>query len=60
MEEAEHMLVKMMQIDVQPNIVTYNELINGYCLRGEMDKARNIFQLAVKSGIFLPCFAPKG
>ncbi|KAG8382372.1 hypothetical protein BUALT_Bualt05G0070600 [Buddleja alternifolia] len=38
-EEAEDVMTTMMQRNVCPNIVTYNALIDGYCLRGHMDNA---------------------
>nr|AYM01004.1 pentatricopeptide repeat protein [Salvia miltiorrhiza] len=48
-QEAEHMLVSMKEIDVQP--ISLTALINGYCMQGKMDEAVRIFQLAVNSGI---------
>lgn len=41
----------MKQMDVQPDTVSYNALINGYCMLGDMDKAKNILELSLKCGI---------
>ncbi|KAK9932565.1 hypothetical protein M0R45_019797 [Rubus argutus] len=40
----------MVQRDIEPNAITYNSLMDGYCLRGEMDEARQVFDLMVFKG----------
>ncbi|KAJ0860147.1 putative tetratricopeptide-like helical domain superfamily [Helianthus annuus] len=34
-----------------PNIVTYNSLINGYCLQGEMSKAKTLLDSLMSRGL---------
>ncbi|KAL3533656.1 hypothetical protein ACH5RR_007177 [Cinchona calisaya] len=38
-----------LQCGENPNIVTYNALMDGYCLRGQMHEARNGFDTMVSS-----------
>ncbi|KAK9937964.1 hypothetical protein M0R45_014727 [Rubus argutus] len=40
----------MIQRDIEPDIITYNSLMDGYCLRGEMDEAKKVFDLMASKG----------
>ncbi|MBA0628740.1 hypothetical protein Godav_023407, partial [Gossypium davidsonii] len=40
----------MIKQAIEPNVVTYNALINGHCLQNRMDKARKVFHLMIKTG----------
>ncbi|GER36897.1 pentatricopeptide (PPR) repeat-containing protein [Striga asiatica] len=42
-DEAEGVVEIMKQQHVIPNVACYNALMNGFCLQGRMDKARNVF-----------------
>ncbi|KAH9625936.1 hypothetical protein KSS87_014097, partial [Heliosperma pusillum] len=39
----------MMERGVAANLLTYNALLDGYCLCGEMDKARDLVNLMVQT-----------
>ncbi|PRQ33841.1 putative pentatricopeptide [Rosa chinensis] len=40
----------MMERDIEPDTITYSALMDGYCLRGEMDQAREVFDLMPSKG----------
>lgn len=40
----------MIQRGIKPDMVTYNSLVDGYSLGGEMDKAKQVFHLMVSKG----------
>merc|ERR1711964_567563 len=44
MDMAQQLFEAMIQHGSQPNLITYNTLINGYCLQGEMEKAKEMFE----------------
>nr|XP_016483146.1 PREDICTED: pentatricopeptide repeat-containing protein At1g62680, mitochondrial-like [Nicotiana tabacum] len=37
--------------DVEPDVVTYSVIIDGYCLRGQMDRARSLFDSMIDKSI---------
>nr|GLL49850.1 pentatricopeptide repeat-containing protein At1g62914, mitochondrial-like [Ipomoea trifida] len=41
----------MIQRNIYPDVVTYNALVEGYCLQGRMDEVRKVFGRMVESGI---------
>ncbi|MBA0840979.1 hypothetical protein Goarm_003511 [Gossypium armourianum] len=43
--EAEYIIDTMRMQGIDPDVFTYNALINGHCLQKWMDKARSILQL---------------
>ncbi|KAL0304396.1 UNVERIFIED_CONTAM: putative pentatricopeptide repeat-containing protein, mitochondrial [Sesamum radiatum] len=55
-EEAENIFEIMMQRSICPNIVTYNALIDGYCLRGQMGKAKRVLHSIADRGL-TPCIS---
>ncbi|KAL0456556.1 UNVERIFIED_CONTAM: Pentatricopeptide repeat-containing protein, mitochondrial [Sesamum latifolium] len=42
-KEAEDIVKIMMQRNISPNVVTYTALVDGYCLVGQIDKVRKLF-----------------
>ncbi|MBA0628733.1 hypothetical protein Godav_023402 [Gossypium davidsonii] len=48
--EAEYIVDTMRMQGIDPDVFTYNALINGHCLQKRMDKARSILQLMIKKG----------
>ncbi|PON75806.1 Pentatricopeptide repeat [Parasponia andersonii] len=43
--EAQRVIDIMIQRGIRPDEVTYNSLMDGYCLRGEIDEARKVFDM---------------
>ena len=43
MDKAQQLFEAMIQNGSKPDLITYSTLINGYCLQGEMEKAKEVF-----------------
>ncbi|KAF2309091.1 hypothetical protein GH714_000416 [Hevea brasiliensis] len=48
---AQSIIKIMIQAGVEPDAVSYNSLMDGYCLRSQLDEAIQIFDLMVHNGI---------
>ncbi|KAI9087803.1 hypothetical protein K1719_030133 [Acacia pycnantha] len=51
--ETETVFGKMMKCGERPDIVTYNSLMNAYCLMNKIDETKEIFNKVVQSGCTL-------
>lgn len=57
MKKARHVAEIMIRRNISPDIFTYNILIVGYCLQGQMDEANEIFHSIVEEGLE-PTYSP--
>ncbi|KAL6203677.1 hypothetical protein ACLB2K_027377 [Fragaria x ananassa] len=48
--EAHSVIEIMFQRHIEPDTITYNSVMDGYCLRGEMDEAEKVFDIMVWKG----------
>lgn len=46
----EFVLSKMQELSIAPNLVTFNTIMDNYCIRGEFEKAYAIFEALPKHG----------
>ena len=52
MSDAMHLVETMSaKSDAKPNVVTLNTLVRGWCQRGDMEMATNVFELASKMNV---------
>ena len=43
----------MIQRGVEPNVVTYNILMDGFCVQDQMDEARKVYDLMLERACYL-------
>ncbi|CAA7029776.1 unnamed protein product [Microthlaspi erraticum] len=46
--EAEKLYEEMIKRSIAPDIVTYNSLINGFCMQSRLDEAKQMFEMVSK------------
>ncbi|WMV31980.1 hypothetical protein MTR67_025365 [Solanum verrucosum] len=56
-KDAEEVMKHMVEKGVEPNIITYSALMDGYCLRGQVNRARRIFDSLREKGIETDIFS---
>lgn len=54
--DAKSVVEMLIQRCIEPDTVTYDSLIYGYCLLGEVDKAEKIFDLMTSKGSIVDAY----
>lgn len=55
LKKVKEFIGHMETLGVKPNVVTYNTVIHGHCLRGKFQRARRIFQTMKDKGLEPDC-----